>query len=178
MGTDDDWARIATADAQVHNTQWDRMRETRLRKGEMQPTDGWDLIISDSAFRSISSQSALAEWWEEKCWMPLMSTRMPRMGNVPVQPAPLGYMDRLPGRLALDERAAARRVETRVTLREESPHQPAAGELAVTRPPGSPICANCKAVGHRWHDGTLQACPGGVPLKDMLAREAQAKAKA
>ena len=110
--------------------------------------------------------------------MSLMSTRMPRMGNVPVQPAPLGYMDRLPGRLALDDRAAARRVETRVALREELPRQPAAGELAVTRPPAAPVCANCRAVGHRWHEGTLQACPGGVPLKAPLASEAQAKARA
>ena len=107
--------------------------------------------------------------------MPLMSTRMPRMGNVPVQPAPLGYMDRLPGRLALDDRAAARRVETRIALREELPRQPAAGELAVARPA---VCANCGASGHRWHEGTLQACPGGVPLKDPLAREAQAWARA
>ena len=77
--TADDWARIATADALVRNSQWDRMREERIRLKEMRPTDGWDLIIADSAYRGMSTRSSLSAWWETNCWWPLLSARNPTL---------------------------------------------------------------------------------------------------
>ena len=176
--TADDWVRIATADALARNTQWDRMREERLRLKEMLPTDGWDRIIAESAYKGMSTPTALSAWWETNCWLPLLSARHPTMANPPVQPAPAGYMDFIPSRQSVGDISDTRRAPLedaaprRRAALEDAAAQRRSEEQAAARDLAALKCANCGGRGHRWWNG----CP--LDLKPHLAHEAAAKARA
>merc|ERR1711994_853525 len=88
----EDWPRIMAAEERVRNHWWDRLREEKLAAipPQMHEAEGWERIIKETTFTSMSAQGNFARFWEENSWWPLIARRI-GAAAAPVQPAPSGY---------------------------------------------------------------------------------------
>ena len=128
----------------------------------MRETEGWERIIKETTFTSMSAQGRFARFWEENSWWPLIARRIGAAAT-PVQPAPAGYTG-LPAASAASAWDSAGAWSDAHSA--SADYYPPVAPVAKTKP-----CANCGAQGHVWWDCTPVT---GWPLDERLATQLRA----
>ena len=144
------------AEERARSHWWDRLREERLAAipPQMRETEGWDRIIRDTTFRSMSAAGAFSEFWEENAWWPLTAKRLGASAPA-IQATLASYMG-----------AASSSKESVTRVDDIPPRRPPAAEGKQTQ------CKNCWGTGHYWWECTPLT---GVPLDDRLVTIIRAK---